>query len=270
MKNIITLICLIGLISCASNQRRKEDKQGMIFYNQGTQELADGEYTIALTHLQQANRMIPDNTHILNNLGMAYYFKGATDRAIKLINKSLELDSKNTAARMNLATIELKAKNYKRAEKLYLEILEDLTYMAQFRTYYNLGVLSLQQGRDQSALEYFAKALRENDTYCPAHQQLGNYYFKKGNYKHALKKYTDATYGTCYNNPIPHYHKAKALVKLGEFPKAEQTLNLVMEKFSSSKYFNLAKNELKRINQLKSSTNEEFDYSDRKILTPSF
>ena len=102
---------------------------------------------------------------------MAYYFKGADKRAIAAINKALEIDKKNTAARMNLATIELKRKNYKRAEKLYFEILEDLTYMAQFRTYYNLGILNQELGQQQKALEYFAKSLKENDTYCPVYQQ---------------------------------------------------------------------------------------------------
>lgn len=275
MKNIISLLFILVFISCASDQRKKSEKKAILFYNQGTQELADKEYTIALTHLQQANQLLPENTHILNNLGMAFYFKGAEERAVRTIKRALEIDRKNTAARMNLATIEMKRKNFKQAEKLYLEILNDLNYPTQFKTYYNLGVLSQENGNESEAFSYYKKALQENESYCPAHQKLGDYYFKRRNLKKALSSYNEASFGTCYNSPLPHFRQAKTLIEMKNYPKATESLTLIMEKFSSTKYFNLARLELRKVEKLQSMSNREnssgeFDYPGRKILTPDF
>lgn len=269
---------ILILTSCASNQKTAEDmiknKKARLYYDQGTQELADKEYTAALGHLQKAYKHEPDNTHILNNLGMAYYFKGATGSAIKFIDKALDLDAKNTPARMNLATIHMKNKDYGAAEKEYIKITKDLTYMAQFRTYFNLGLLYQAKGMQKKANNYFNKAIKENENYCPAHFQLANHFYKKRDYKMALKKYKDASFGVCYNNPIPHLKQAKTLSKLGRYKKARITLNKIIERFGTTKYRSIAQNELREINRLEKSSFNEGERSairdNGKILTPDF
>lgn len=275
---IFILIILAVMVSCASTPKKKDevmimDKKARLYYDQGTQELADKEYTIALTHLKKAAELAPENTHILNNLGMAYYFKGASGTAINYLKKSIKLDAKNTAARMNLATIYMKNKQYDLAEKEYINITKDLTYMAQFRTYYNLGILNLEKNNMKDSIMYFEKSIKENENYCPAHYQLGQYYYKNKDYKKAYKKYQDAGFGVCYNNPIPHYHQAEALIKLGQFEKARVTLNKIIQKFGNTKYKDIAQNkiqELNRIEQYHNLDQNSSDHSARKILTPSF
>lgn len=274
---ILSLLILVTLVSCASSRNQREslvkDKKARIFYDQGTQELADKEYTVALTHLKQAYQYAPNNTHILNNLGMAYYFKGASGTAIKYIQRSIKVDPKNSAARMNLATIYMKNKEYGKAESEYLRITEDLTYMAQFRTYYNLGILKQGQGNMPEAIKYFERAIKENENYCPAHYQLGLYYYKTASFKKAYKKFQDASFGVCYNNPIPHFSQAKTLIKLGQFEKARITLNKIVDKFGNTKYKAKAQNKLKELTMLENKFYYEQngqEQSNRKILTPNF
>jgi len=275
---VLHLIILTAIFtSCASSKKTEGlvimDKRARLYYDQGTQELADKEYTIALNHLQQAYQHAPNNTHVLNNLGMAYYFKGATGTAIKYLNKSLEIDNKNTPARMNLATIYMKNKEYDKAEKEYMIITKDLTYLAQFRTYYNLGILNQEKQNNKEAISYFNKAIKENENYCPAHYQLGNYYYKNKQYSKAYKKFQDASFGVCYNNPLPHFNQAKALVKLGQFEKARVTLNKIVERFSTTKYSAIAQNKLKEIDRLENSQyldQNSLNKTDGKILTPDF
>ena len=178
---------------------------------------------------------------------------------------------------MNLATIYMKNKQFEKAEKEYMVITKDLTYMAQFRTYYNLGLLNLEQGKNKEAISFFKKAIKENENYCPAHYQIGNYYFKKRFYSKAYKKYQDASFGVCFNNPLPHYSQAKALIKLGKFQKARTTLTKLIERFGTTKYSNIAQNKLKEIDKLENisdsdqNTSHRFSKrSNRKILTPDF
>lgn len=265
------------MTSCASSKKKDGmitmSKKARLYYDQGTQELADKEYTVALNHLQLAIQNEPNNTHILNNLGMAYYFKGATGTAIKYLTKSLKVDNKNTPARMNLATIYMKNKQYEKAEKEYMTITKDLTYMAQFRTYYNLGILNLEKGRVKQGIAFLNKSIIENENYCPAHFQLGNHYYKKNAFNKAYKKYQDASFGVCFNNPLPHYSQAKALIKLGKTEKARDTLNKIIERFGTTKYSKFAQKRLKQMDVL-----ENRDYLDqnsrknrnRNILTPDF
>lgn len=274
---IFILAIILTLTSCASNGKKEinkvKDKSARLYYDQGTQELADKEYTVALNHLQQAYKYEPDNTHILNNLGMAYYFKGASGTAIKYLKKAIDEDEKNTAARMNLATIYMRNKDYGKAEREFLNISKDLNYLSQFRTYFNLGVLYQAKGQNKKAMSFFKKSIKENENYCPAHYQLGHQYFKAGHYEVALKKYKDASFGTCYNNPRPHLQQAKTLTKLGRYKKARESLTKIIEKFATTKYRVLAQKELSKIDRLERSSIKSYgnqSKNDGKILTPDF
>src|SRR5687768_13729388 len=109
---------LMIMTSCASKNNVKS-KQSDLYFSAGTQSLMSKDYTDALKNLLKANELNPDNSEILNNLGMAYYFKGEIDLAIKTLNRALELNEENSDAKVNLASIHYKAGNVSQAEKLY-------------------------------------------------------------------------------------------------------------------------------------------------------
>src|SRR5690606_22208825 len=105
IKSAIFLFALLVLCSCSSSKKKLEDKRAALFFGAGTQSLIDQKYTDALNSLLKANQLNPGNPEILNNLAMAYYFKGQTDLAIKTLNETLRIDPKNSDAKTNLASI---------------------------------------------------------------------------------------------------------------------------------------------------------------------
>ncbi|MFT6632454.1 MAG: tetratricopeptide (TPR) repeat protein [Bacteriovoracaceae bacterium] len=268
-------LSLLFLISCATKQVKisKIEKRAEIYYNQGTQELVSKNYTLALKHLMEANILKPDDSRILNNLGMAYYFKKKHNRAVGYVKRSIKIDPKNTKARLNLATIYMALSKYNEAKNQYDIVLDDLTYEGQYRTYYNIGLLYMKQGKDTEAVNYFKQSIAENSSFCASHFLLGELYFKNRNFEKALASFKASGYGTCYNNPKPIYHQALSYIKLKQYDTAKLKLEEIIERFSPSEYEQKASKKIDKINLLSKRIEEGSSsrYSKkRNILTPDF
>lgn len=255
-QNCLNIFFFIALTACASKSINStpEQKKAEIYYDKGTANLVDKKYTSAIDDLLKAFQLNPKSSKINNNLGMAYLFKGNQEKAIAHIKMAIELDSANTDARSNLASIYFTNKEYEKAEKIYSDILKDLTYQAHFRTYYNLGLLSLKRNDTKRAEEYFDLALKENTSYCAAHFQKGMIVFNKGFYSKALEIFKEGSLGSCYNEPAPHYQAALCYIELKRFDDAREKLEFIIGQFDKSKYSTLAQIRFSRIRELKDNT----------------
>lgn len=277
MRISLTLMFIFFFVSCASKKNDENSsniKKAEIYYNHGTQSLLTKNYTKALKNLSQAHLLNPNDSKIHNNLGMAFYFKNRPARGIKHLKQALKLDPKNTEARLNLATVYMNTKKYNDAKMQFDMVLNDLTFGGQFRTYFNLGLLSLKQNNQQQAINYFKQSLDESNNYCPSHFQLGNIYFNQGDYSKALNSYKSAAQGACYDSPGPHFKQGLSYMKLKEYDIAQDKFNEVIERFSDqSNYQSMANKKLKELRKLKTLENSyDFDPSSsaRNILTPDF
>lgn len=237
MKSAIFLFALLVLCSCSSKTKDLEDRRAALFFGAGTQSLIDQKYTDALNSLLKANELNPNNPEILNNLAMAYYFKGQTDLAIETLKKTLKLDPKNSDAKTNLASIIYRQGDVEQAKNLYQEILKDLTYDKQARTYFNLAAIEINHSRNKrKAEEYLNLAIKEDENFCPAYTVLGKMHFERGHFKTALSNFRSAGLGTCYNNPVPHYLSALTLIKLNRFDEARIKLSEINNRFTQTVY----------------------------------
>ena len=130
------------LFSCASQQKANPKKLAKIYSKKGTSDLINKEYTEALGNLIKAYQYNPEDDEINTNLGMAYYFKRNTAKAVIHLKKALEINPKNIDAKMNIATIYMNMGQLAKAEEIYLNSIKtDLTYRGHFRTYYNLSII---------------------------------------------------------------------------------------------------------------------------------
>lgn len=274
MSKSLILIFLAAVLSCAtSDKTTQEEKRARIFFDQGTRELQYKEYTKALTHLLKANKYDPNNSKILNNLGMAYYFKEAEKKAITLIKRSIKLDPTNSDAKTNLGTIYLRQEKLDKAEKLYIEVSKDLTYPFQFRTFYNLGIIERERGRSSKALSYFKKSVKLQSGYCPASLEVGKIQYKRQKYNEALQRFKDASFGKCYILAEPTYYQALTHIKLDQFALAKNKLEDIISRFALTRHETMARNQLRQIKKLQKREyleNQTRLFSDRKILTPDF
>ncbi|MBC7539454.1 MAG: tetratricopeptide repeat protein [Bacteriovorax sp.] len=243
-------LAAIFLVSCASNEqaeRTVEQKKSEIYYGQGTSELVKKNYSQALINLLKAKEYDPNDTQIRNNLGMAYYFREQPELAEKELLKAIDIDKKNSDARVNLGSIYMEKNRLKEARVQYEIVLQDLTYINQFRNYYNLAILALKEGDRAEGFEFLFKSIKEKDEYCQAHFKLGELYFEEFKFKQALMSFQESSKGTCVTEPAPHYQQALALMNLNRFEESRIKLKEIMEKFSKTRFNALAGIQLKKI-----------------------
>lgn len=259
------------LTSCASKDSQLKEKQASLYFGAGTQSLIDKQYTEALKNLLEANKLTPDNSEILNNLGMAYYFKGEKDLAIKHLNRALEMDEKNSDARINLASIYFNENKFDDAEKIYKQVLKDLTYDKQARTYYNLGMLELQGRRNIVAAEnYFKKSINEDDNYCPSYYQLGLVQYNRRQFNSSLRNFKEASMGSCYESPAPHYYQALSLIELKRYDDARIKLDEIDSHFKKSVFAVKARAKAIELQEIEKNKSIESHASRSVLESPDF
>lgn len=272
---IFLLVIAIICASCSSRPKENspEAKKADLYYGQGTHLLIQKEYTKALKNLLEANRYRPNDSKILNNLGMAYYFKGGKTLAVNTIKNAIEIDPKNSDARINLATIYMNANKLDLAEQQYKKVLEDLVYERQFKTYYNLATLALKRKDHIKAKSLLKESLAINENFCPASFLHGKLSYKEGQYKEAKKYFSLAQKGFCHQNAEPQLYLAKTLAHLNEFFAAEQKLNEMTEQFAMTKWEATARREMVKVKsmQIKNHQNTiEAKKSKGNFFTPDF
>lgn len=269
---MVMLSLLLVLVSCASKEKAIKSKQANLYFSAGTQSLMEQDYTNALTNLLKANELEPESSEILTNLAMAYYFKGQTDLAERNLQAALKINPANSDAKINLASMYFQNGKINDAERLYKSVLKDLTYDKQARTYYNLGLIELEARKNpQSAKNYLQLAIKEDVNYCAAHMKLGMIYYNHREFNQALTTFKDATLGTCYDSPAPHYYQALTLTELRRFDDAIMKYHEINEKFRTDVYAVKARSKLIELKetQLKYSTTES--RAPRKVLeSPEF
>ncbi len=267
----IYLMALLILTSCASRQDDLNAKQASLYFGAGTQSLMDKQYTEALKNLLQANKLDPDNAEILNNLGMAYYFKGEEEVAVRTLMQALKIDENNSDAKVNLASIYYKNARYADAEKIYKQVLKDLTYDKQARTLFNLGLIESQIKKNNVAAEnYFKKSIKEDDNYCPAYHHLGLVQYNRRQYNSALKNFKEASMGVCVDSPAPYYYQALSLIELRRYDDARMRLDEIDTRFKKSDYAQKARQKAIELTTIENKRSSE-SHASRKVLeSPDF
>ena len=238
------LLLIVLLCSCSLGQRSTKDDQADNHYAKGSSELLNEEYTNALISLKRANELRSKDTKILNNLGMAYYFKNDLKTAKKHLQDAIDADSDNMDAKSNLAAIYMQEDNLAQAEKMYEEISLVLTYQYQFRILYNLGVIQLKKNNEDKALAFFKDSLKADSNYCSANYQLGLIYKKRKNFELALENFKAATKGSCYQYPAPHFAQALTLLEDGQYQMANEKFKHIINSFPQSEFAKAAKKNL--------------------------
>ncbi len=263
MNRIISFFFLLTLVSCASSTVPKKtlnQKKAELYYNHGTNKLMAKDYTGALDYLIKAYRFNKTDIKILNNLGMAYYFKKKYSKAKTYFDRAIELNPEHSDSRNNLASIHFTLGEYKSALKQYLVVKNDLVYKKQFRTHYNIGLVYDKLKRSNKAITHLKKASELKEDYCAALYKLGMIYRKKYHYSEALEWLNKAQKGACHSEPAPLYQVGLTLMDLQKYLMAQSKFKELQERFASTRYSTLANLQLRKIR-----TEEIIDRREQKL-----
>ena len=123
--------------------------------------------------------------------GAALEQVGRVEDAIAATEKAARLDPKLVLAHLNLIILYGRMGNVQKAEEHYRAVLA--LNPDQFpKAHYDYGVLLMQHGRDQEAVEAFRRAIHADPAYAEAHNNLGVLLQRQGKISDALEEFKKA------------------------------------------------------------------------------
>jgi protein O-GlcNAc transferase len=170
--------------------------------------LAAQQKPSALSELQQAAQLAPENPLILTEVGRALAGSGADRQAIPYLQRALRLGGGNTGAKYQLALALQRTGQTREA----LPLLED-TGRAEPRNsevLTNLGLALMQDGRAKDAVPYLLRSVALAPGNTVAHQNLAGAYIEINQVSDAVQQLRVAL-KLSPNSPQLHYNLGLAL-----------------------------------------------------------
>lgn len=187
----------------------------IIYSSQNQADAARGEYEIAL---KNASKLQPKNADIYKSLGIIYLQQKKFKQALDTYRLIIDLTPNDAEAHFYLANIYNELNDNQAAEKearRALELRPDYPEALNF-----LGYLYTQENRNlDEAGEMIKKALAfqpDNGAYVDS---LGWFYFRKGNFKEALKELKRAS--TLIEDPEIYDHLGDVYLKMNDSVNAK-------------------------------------------------
>lgn len=233
------------MAACASEE--KNINLSKIHLKTGTTQLTKGNADVAITSLEEAKKLNPNDPTIYNNLGLAYFLKKDFEKAEDQLKKALQLKPSYGDAKNNLGRVYIELARFDDAIKELTSVVSDPTYTATEKALVNLGLAYFKKGDLPQALTQFKKAISANSSFCPAHNHVGHVYFQMQKFEEATESF-EAALKLCNNNYAEaHYYSALSYYKVGQREKALARLQEVVKLYSDTEFAPKARSMLKII-----------------------
>lgn len=165
----------------------KESKMAEATKALGEAYMKQGQYTAALKELLDAEKMIPNDPFLQNDLGLVYMAKERFDLAEKHFLKATLLNPDYVPAKNNLGAAYLRQKKWDLAIETYKAISDNLLYATPHYPLSNLGWAYHGKGDPRVAEHYFKLSLKEQPDFINAIHGLATLYIDTHQYKEAVK-----------------------------------------------------------------------------------
>lgn len=154
-----------------------------------------------IAYYSELAAMEKDNVDVLVELGWRYYRKGDFEKAVKNLERAVELDSKDLGAHFNLALSYKEINLMGKAEEEFKKVVElDPSHKLAL---FHLGKMYYEQKRYDEAIEQLSHAVKSDPASADAAFFLGKAYEKKGYIDEALAAYERAL------ELVPNYSEVK-------------------------------------------------------------
>jgi len=149
----------------------------------------NNEWRDNLTLWSQTVFTNPDNSRAHDNLGFTYERSGDTEKALVEFEKSVKLQPDNFGALANLGVAYAKLGFYNESISILEKSIEIRIY---HKTFDKLGLVYVELGMEEKAIDSFKEAIRINHRYAKAHNDLGTVYGPLGEIDLALLEFNEA------------------------------------------------------------------------------
>lgn len=230
MKKSSTILTVCGMLlflaACGPNKAELK-RQEVAQRDLGGQFLRAGDYTKALNHLVEAEKLFADDPILQNYLGLAYNGKNKQELAIQHYTKALKLKPDYAPAKNNLGAAYLAQEKWDDAIGVYKELTGDLLYATPHYPLSNLGYAYYRKKEYRLSEKYYVQALKLEPTHPPALWGLGQTYVAMGRGEEAISalsivvdRYPEYTEG--------HYTLAQAYMLVKNYSKAKSEYKKVI------------------------------------------
>jgi Flp pilus assembly protein TadD len=168
----------------------------------------------------------PENGRAYNNLGCCLLAAGQTDRALRLFDRSIQLQPTAPEAYCNAARLLLRKNDPAAAVALLKRGIAAAPRSEMLHD--DLGFVLNLQGKTDEAAAHYRLALQYNPRYGRSHYQLGRILQRRGE----LKEATAHLYAAMVINPLDvpcSFWLAMAFQRSGRFPQAVQQYGRTLE-----------------------------------------
>ncbi len=219
----IMTICSLAILAASSCGPSKEQliRQEKAEREVGKQFMLSGDFTMALQHLLEAEKLYADDHILQNYIGQAYFLKNSYALSVKHFKKALALKPDYAVARNNLGAVYLTMKEWDKAIEVFNELSGDLLYATPHYPQYNLGRAYYGKKQYTIAEQYFKNASKMQPNFSQALWGLGLTYLATGRINEAVA----ALGGAIQISPDfaqAHYDLGRAYLQMRNYRKAKE------------------------------------------------
>lgn len=148
----------------------------------GVEYMQRGLNDVALEKLQMAIRVDPNSSDAHNVIAVLYDRLGQPSQAGIHYERSVRLGPNNSSAHNNYARYLCGIKEYEKADKHFLQALNNPLYKSPLLALTNAGTCATKAGKFDRADRYLRTALQRNKRFSPALFQMAKLKFEQKNY----------------------------------------------------------------------------------------
>ena len=216
---------LLLLLACVTPQREERSKTRTTL---GAAYLSEGNPSDAIVALEEAIHLNPRNPDAWEKLGMAYYAKSAVDKSNKAFGKAIRLDPTKAEYRNNYGLILLDQGRNQEAIEQFKIALEDLTYRNTALILNNLGQAYYREKDYEASVTTLSQAINRAPNLCQARFNRAFSYKELNQLDLALQDFEEVI-TLCGDVAIgAYYHAAEILFDLGDSVGACANLQTVL------------------------------------------
>jgi tetratricopeptide (TPR) repeat protein len=252
IRALFGLVLAVQLAACATTPpapTAESERKARSHYSVAMNHLKEGRAGVAITELQAADQIQPNDVWILLALAEAYRLKAHDAEAEKYLKRVLEIRPDFHAAKLNLSAIYIQVGRYDEAIQLSKELLGDATFPIPWKALTNQGYAYFKLGKHAEARTALQNALEYHERFWPAMLDLAILDEDEQKHLEALEGYEQVL--SLKPGPIAeaevHYRIATIYISLGNRSQAMHHLSVASETRPSGVWGKRSADYLKRL-----------------------
>jgi len=243
---IFLVLLAVALLTGCANKTPMLRKQSEAMRNLGEAYMSQGDYTIALKQLLEAESLYADDYLLQDDLGKAYTAKKRYETALIHFQRSIDLQPDYAPAKNNMGSVFLLMKRWDEAIETLNQVTENILYATPHYPLYNLGWAYYNKKMYAKAIAYFNKSLDLQPNFVLPIRGIGLCHMDQGRLADAIHWFEKGAKAAPDFQQL-QFELSGAYLRSGAYEKAKITLAQTIAIDDQTPIAQKAKRELKAL-----------------------